>query len=226
MTPADAWTALEKSPYSFLQNNMLTIASVGAQPSGKSVIVLEQRTIPMADGTSAPDYAHQVIESGTVMRRRWLVKRVAGLAPDDVDSYQMPADTETVVHRVGYYLKMVDKDEAADQTHFALPLDGNANLLFTSQLTGCTFAYGSQMPGGCCRVCHIASRGDEGRAAVRNTAVSRMEHPGGATVFEGSTDYNQGDGATVVGHLTNGRWQFVAQKGGRGCGAWIGVTKL
>ena len=89
--------------------------------------------------------------------------------------------------------------------------------MLTSQLTGCTFGVGAQVPGGSCLASHIQPAGSGGGSrapgALSEIGKKALKHAVSGPLGDNSTILET-TGATqicVVGNRDNGTWQFYKQ---------------
>ncbi len=132
-------------------------------------------------------------------------------------------DTNSGIEYMGvrtYYISMkrqeADPGGIPDGTRYALPLNNDGppvETCVTSQLSGCTFGIGSQVPGGACLVSHIQPLGG---APLDNLALAQQT----TNLFGAAPELlvQQGvpggyaDRATILGHRQYGRWYFFIQE--------------
>jgi hypothetical protein len=100
--------------------------------------------------------------------------------------------------------------------HFFLPSNSGPDLMLTSQLTGCTFGYGSQVQGGACLVSPLqpAGSGSGARAPGATSEIGQraLKHAVLGPMTNGTALETSGSAkVTVIGHRQAGTWTFYKQ---------------
>lgn len=203
----DAVAMLMDHPKDFLERNALTIAGGSDLTSGVRIFTMEKQGLAEVS-LNGPGW------SGARKVELWR----AQVTPDTSGRVlrRFTAGTAEKAEFRAYYVAMRQIEEDVTTTHYALPAAGGPDLMLTSQLSGCTFGYGSQSQGGACLVSHIQPAGagggrrapgatsEIGKAALRFAVLGPMQ---GGTVLETSGQVK----VTVIGSRTNGRWVFYKQ---------------
>ena len=208
MSPEEAVAQLTSDPYEFLRFNALQIAGSANLASGNRIFYLQRLDKTASFSTSGPDWTR----TATVPFWRASVTSRA--------EYRLPQRGGGGAHMPefrAFYVGMKQMGEEVATTHFALPSVGGPSIMLTSQLTGCTFGVGVQVPGGSCLASHLqpAGSGDGKRApgALSEVGKKALKHAvsgplgGGATILETTGDTQ----ISVVGYRDNGSWRFYKQ---------------
>lgn len=210
MNVDDAVASLMDDPQEFLRRNALQIAGGATLASGDRIFYLQRLDKTLEYSSSGPGWTH------TGKLPFWRAVVTSDTAQRFLRNYKL-GDISVAEFRA-FYVGMKQIDDGAQTTHFALPGNQGPPLMLTSQLTGCTFGYGTQaVPGAGCLASHIqpAGSGDGKRApgalselgkrAVR-MAVSAPLGPGAVLLESSSTTQ-----ITVVGTRVGGTWSFIKQ---------------
>jgi hypothetical protein len=96
-------------------------------------------------------------------------------------------------------------------TYYSLSPTGGPDICITSQLSGCTFALGSQTPDSSCLVCHIQPAGPlvAAQPVMTLQATQLFGQAPTASVQKG-VDY--AEKANVIGQRISGKWFFFMQR--------------
>jgi hypothetical protein len=206
----EAVAALMDDPQGFLGRNALTIAGGSALSSGLRIWYLARTNNGTATvATSGPGW------SGTRKVLAWQATVTADTSNRFLRRYNL--GTTDVAEFRAWYVGMREIGEDVATTHLLLPATGGPDLMLTSQLTGCTFGYGSQLPGSGCLASHIRPAGSgDGRRAPgaltplgKRALLSAVRGPlgAGATILETSGQLK----VSVVGQRVGGTWRFFKQ---------------
>jgi hypothetical protein len=113
-----------------------------------------------------------------------------------------------------HYLAMMQVD-SPDAIRYPLPGEGEPDIMLTSQLSGCSFGFGSETSSGVQLVSHVQPpRGAGEKAhALATEAASAAVRPGFEGVLQrpaGTWSYGSAF-ATVIGVRSGRRWHFYFQ---------------
>jgi hypothetical protein len=195
-------------PVGFLNKNALSIAGGTTYNSGLRIFTMETFNYGEIDTVGVNWSSKKKVQ-------RWRASVTADTSSRPLRRFTR--GTAEYAEFRAYYVAMKQVGENVATTHFTLPNTGGPDLMLTSQLTGCTFGYGSQAPGSGCLVSHIQPVGggvgglsEIGKAGLKRQVLGPMNGGGTALETDGTAT------TTVVGKRTGGTWSFYRQVNERG----------
>lgn len=206
MKVEDAATALLADPPGFLAKNALTLAGGSTLSSDLRIWYLSKAGNPLASVAMSGTDPSGTAWTGTRKIEAWRASVTSDTSDRVLKTYKL--GTEDVAEFRAWYVAMRQVGEATATTHFFLPGTGGPDLMLTSQLTGCTFGFGSQSPGSGVLASHIqppkAATG-LGANDLRNAVAGPLGAD--ATLIE-TTGLVK---VSVIGHRVGGVWRFYKQ---------------
>lgn len=197
MQASEAIAKLRANPKSFLRQNCVIIAGGTTRNPGMTIF----RMIP---GNTDVRSRGSILKSRMKSRPFWSVNISNNNGGNPAGATL--ADDEFA----GYYIPMKQMTDHADNVFGQAPNDGSADILLTSQLTGCTFGFASL--NGHFFAGHIQPEGGVARDVTERNMRNKLQSgfSGGGRTIEKGRDYK--DIATIVGVFSGGKWEIYMQR--------------